>query len=65
MLDCMGYARHIWRIAEAADINVQRCARLICPSLMYQQHLELVWQREDTICAIVELWSLQIFYARP
>ena len=54
----MRHARHIVVVAEAADIDVQRGADLVRVRIVDEQHLQLIRESNDSVCAVVERRSL-------
>jgi hypothetical protein len=53
MLDSMGHARHIFLVTEGSNINVHGGACLVRLRVVYEQHLELIWQADHTVCTVV------------
>jgi hypothetical protein len=60
VLHCMGDARHVFQVAEAADIDIQGRAGLVCFGIVYQEHFKLVLQGDDSVGSIVQSRTLEV-----
>ena len=60
MLDGMGHARHVVGIAKAPHFHVDTGASLVGVRIVHEQSVELIWQSNDSVGAIVEFWSLEL-----